>query len=65
MHAPYNWRAEPMGPAGGATTLNDLDRITIYIYKIEQIQAVDRIADSDSNQPRSALAPSGIERRGP
>ncbi len=29
----------------------------VYIYKIEQIHAVDGIADGDSNQPRSALAP--------
>ncbi len=26
-----------------------------YIYKVEQIHAVDGIADGDSNQPRSAL----------
>ncbi|MEE8189108.1 MAG: hypothetical protein V3T80_07865, partial [Kiloniellales bacterium] len=28
----------------------------VYIKKVEQIQAVDGIADGDSNQPRSALA---------
>ena len=69
-----------MGPAGGASALNDLDRIRIdrthivgsidpvnpvKIYKIEQIHAVDRIADGDFQQPRCALAPSDIERRGP
>ena len=27
----------------------------VYIYKVEQIHAVDGIADGDSNQPRSAL----------
>ncbi len=29
----------------------------VYIDKVEQIHAVDGIADGDSNQPRSALAP--------
>ncbi|MEE8499973.1 MAG: hypothetical protein V3S27_05305, partial [Kiloniellales bacterium] len=29
----------------------------VYIYKVEQIHAVDGIADGDSHQPRSALAP--------
>ena len=28
----------------------------VYIYKVEQIQAVDGIADGDSHQPRSALS---------
>ena len=28
----------------------------VYKYKVEQIHAVDGIADGDSNQPRSALA---------
>ena len=28
----------------------------VYIYKAEQIHAVDGIADGDPNQPRSALA---------
>ncbi len=27
----------------------------VYIYKVEQIHAVDGIAEGDSNQPRSAL----------
>ncbi len=31
----------------------------VYIYKVEQIHAVDGIADGDSHQPRSALEPSG------
>ncbi len=29
----------------------------VYINKVEQIHAVDEIADGDSNQPRSALVP--------
>ncbi len=28
---------------------------SVYIYKVEQIHAVDGIADGDSHQPRSAL----------
>ena len=27
----------------------------VYTYKVEQIHAIDGIADGDSNQPRSAL----------
>ncbi len=34
----------------------------VYIYKVEQIHAVDGIADGDSQQPRSALARNSIDR---
>ena len=34
----------------------------VYIYKVEQIHAVDGIGDGDSHQPRSALGVQGLVR---
>ncbi len=36
-----------------------IDPDPVYINKVEQIHAVDGIADGDSNQPRSALGDDG------
>ena len=35
----------------------------VYIYKVEQIHAVDGIAGGDSHQPRSALEPAAAREK--